>query len=81
MFIENDTTYNNMEDYASRNTQLVWTGKDDNLKAAGGHYTILTLNSGKVLNFAGNLSWYAPSVEEAKTESLKHFHRQYQRDF
>ena len=77
MFIENGTTYHDAIDYAEQNDKLVWSGKEDFLTALNDWYFVRTLIGGKIFVQAGNITWYAPSVEEGKAACNEDFKQTY----
>ena len=80
MFIENDTTYYDAQDYADQNETLVWTENKNKHSALNKWYEIYKLPSGKIYVIAGSITWYAPTLEEAKIECLADFIQTYGKD-
>ena len=80
MFIENDKTYKNAQDYANQHDNLVWNEDNNRHTALNNHYEIYLLSSGKIYVIAGRITWYAPSIEEAKQECLADFIQTYGKD-
>lgn len=75
MFIENKIKYKDCQDYAARNKELIWHGKEDNLKAMGSNFLIVTFLDGRIWLACGPLTYFCQSVDEAKADAQKHYEK------
>lgn len=73
MFIEKEITYKTAQDYADQHDTLIWHHNNNRHTALNNHYEIYLLSSSKIYVIAGSITWYAPTLEDAKLECQADF--------